>query len=1173
MVTEENLRYLEDVTVTTPPFTITRYPVDTDLYPTTPVGYRPDFVTEVTFHIPESSPTIEFQWYQVGDPDRIKSYGSAVAWQNPFTIYTFIDGPAQYYGIFSYKGYSIRTDVLTVRELTCDHPGVDADNRCSQCRAEVAASVELNGSTGYYLSLSEALALARTDAYCGCTLTILRSSTDPISVNSGSFTLTAAQGVMLGGKVTLAKDAAVTLSGGSYTNSASIFGSNRIEGGTFYGAVALQDGSSVSGGSFLGAVTISDTVTVTGGTFTGDVTITNGGKLVASAGTFGSVNVQSGGGGALTGGHFGEITQIDGSPCAALLAEGYAYSDGGIINGYVPIVGGVDVVPHAQHQYVWLNQKLLCSCGHVADEDADAPVITGITDGETYYGDVTFTVTDAHDFTVTVDGQPATAEGSLYTLPADNVSHEIVAVDVAGNRTTVTGVQLADGTPLAGFTAAEDGTVTLPAATLQALAAGDYTLYVTYAPLGVAYNARYEASEAPAMTSVALSVQRAEGSVAILDDVSRDYNGQPVETPAITSLGTGALTVEYRAQGGEFTTQAPKAVGSYTVRVTAAADDDYASASAQRNFRITAKRVTIDGVTVEPSKTYDGTTDATIVTGGTLSANFDGNDLRIVTGSAAYDGKNVGTGKTVSFSGFSLEGDAAENYTLASQPAGTTADITVRPVTVEDLHIQDKRYDGTDRAEYDGEPTLGNAVSGDHVALVKGTPSFTSIRTAEDIAIRFTEFSLTGADAGNYALTQPTGITASILPYALTGGEYAVNSNDWINHDFVVTAAAGYLLSLTDTADGVWQQTLRATDETAEGRLTFYVKDLATGAISLQVTEQYRIDRTQPTGEIRVDERTAWQSFLSRITFGLFYREEQTVVITSADETSGVAATEYLLSAEDLDIPALEQETFLPYEKALALAPDGEYVVYARITDRAGNVTCLRSDGMVLDATAPAITGAENGGVYCAAVTLTITDAYPVTVTVNGTPVELTEGRLVLRPAEGTQLVTATDPAGNESRLEITVNDGHTWGDWSSNGDDTHTRTCTISGCGASETESCTGGEATCVDRAVCEVCGGAYGGVDAHRHADLRHVEAKAATTEAPGNIEYWYCAACGKYFADAQASRELQQADTVTEKLPATPTGDEAPLTLWVIVLAACAGLALLLLVLRRRNSHRTA
>ena len=85
--------------------------------------------------------------------------------------------------------------------------------------------------------------------------------------------------------------------------------------------------------------------------------------------------------------------------------------------------------------------------------------------------------------------------------------------------------------------------------------------------------------------------------------------------------------------------------------------------------------------------------------------------------------------------------------------------------------------------------------------------------------------------------------------------------------------------------------------------------------------------------------------------------------------------------------------------------------------------------------------------------------------------------------------------------------------------------------------------------------------------------VEERVLRQLSTGNIEYWYCAACGKYFADAQACRELQQADTVTEKLPAAPTGDEAPLTLWVIVLAACAGLALLLLVLRRRNSHRTA
>ena len=111
-----------------------------------------------------------------GRPDRIKSYGSALVWQNPFTIYTFIDGPAQYYGIFSYKGYSVRTDVLTVRGWSVTtRRGCRQSVRPVPCG--VAASVELNGSTGY-LSLSEALALARTDAYRGCTLTVLRS-TDP----------------------------------------------------------------------------------------------------------------------------------------------------------------------------------------------------------------------------------------------------------------------------------------------------------------------------------------------------------------------------------------------------------------------------------------------------------------------------------------------------------------------------------------------------------------------------------------------------------------------------------------------------------------------------------------------------------------------------------------------------------------------------------------------------------------------------------------------------------------------------------------------------------------------------------------------------------------------------------------------------------------------------------
>ena len=118
----------------------------------------------------------------------------------------------------------------------------------------------------------------------------------------------------------------------------------------------------------------------------------------------------------------------------------------------------------------------------------------------------------------------------------------------------------------------------------------------------------------------------------------------------------------------------------------------------------------------------------------------------------------------------------------------------------------------------------------------------------------------------------------------------------------------------------------------------------------------------------------------------------------------------------------------------------------------------------------------------------------------------------------------------------------HTWSAWTSNGDGTHSRRCT---CNAVETVNCSGGMATCKDKAICEICGKSYGSPDLNNHAHLKHIDAKAATVAEEGNIEYWYCGGCGKYFADAAAAREITQADTVTAKLPqpttpptATPT-----------------------------------
>lgn len=128
------------------------------------------------------------------------------------------------------------------------------------------------------------------------------------------------------------------------------------------------------------------------------------------------------------------------------------------------------------------------------------------------------------------------------------------------------------------------------------------------------------------------------------------------------------------------------------------------------------------------------------------------------------------------------------------------------------------------------------------------------------------------------------------------------------------------------------------------------------------------------------------------------------------------------------------------------------------------------------------------------------------------------------------------------ARQKLTVHD-HVWSDYTTDtAAKTHTRSCA---CGVVETEACTITPATCKDGSACAVCGQQYGGPDTGKHADLQHFPAVAATTDAEGNKEYWYCGGCGKYFADAAATREITKADTVTAKLPqpttpptATPT-----------------------------------
>ena len=119
-----------------------------------------------------------------------------------------------------------------------------------------------------------------------------------------------------------------------------------------------------------------------------------------------------------------------------------------------------------------------------------------------------------------------------------------------------------------------------------------------------------------------------------------------------------------------------------------------------------------------------------------------------------------------------------------------------------------------------------------------------------------------------------------------------------------------------------------------------------------------------------------------------------------------------------------------------------------------------------------------------------------------------------------------------------------------------------------------TGGKATCTEKAVCEYCGKAYGKPDLNNHTDLKHFPAKAATKTAEGNIEYWYCGGCDKYYADKDGINEIKKADTVTAKLPSDTksprTGNASDLALWISLLFVSGGVFTALTV-KRKKSYR--
>ena len=383
-------------------------------------------------------------------------------------------------------------------------------------------------------------------------------------------------------------------------------------------------------------------------------------------------------------------------------------------------------------------------------------------------------------------------------------------------------------------------------------------------------------------------------------------------------------------------------------------------------------------------------------------------------------------------------------------------------------------------------------------------------------------------------------------------------------------------------------------------------------AENITITARWK-DTEKPTGEIIIGTNK-WNEFLNELTFGIFFKDTQEVTINAVDN-SGVVFVSYLVTDKELSEAELNSLVFRAYEEPFRIDPNGEYIVYVMLVDENINITYLRSDRITLDNIQPVISGIENGKTYCDAQTVTVDEKYVDTVTVNGTVVTLdADGGFVLPPTNGEQKIVVTDKAGNNAEMTVTVNNGHTFGEWVSDNDGKHTRKCTVDGCDAFETENCSGGNATCTEKAVCDVCGKAYGEFDGtnheggvqewttrtafnheqkwnccgavivaseahewkdgvcrecgyvclHNDADKDHIcdYCKKTISEHVDKDKNHICDYCEKTISahEDAPTEEIKKADTVTAKLPddskSPQTGDNSNLILWIALLIISGG-----------------
>jgi hypothetical protein len=387
---------------------------------------------------------------------------------------------------------------------------------------------------------------------------------------------------------------------------------------------------------------------------------------------------------------------------------------------------------------------------------------------------------------------------------------------------------------------------------------------------------------------------------------------------------------------------APVNPGQYTVKVTLGGQ------TISADFEI--KKMEIDPTVTMDDWTYGqkaNTPSITVKSGESdITASYDASsytctyytdagctDMTTAADGAATNGgvpKNAGT--------YYVKVVVAENGNYAGAEAETS--FTIAPLPAELTWSKtDLIYTGSEQSV---SATVANALEGDSFAIAYEGNTQTEAGDS---------YTATVTDLGNdnYTLTGATGVSRNwSISYLQSSAAAQVSgtkgNNDWYISPVKLVPDSGYQIS-TDKTD--WKDSLGDYTEQGEQSAGYYLKETATGAVTDKKTVTFKIDTGMPSGSIRIGENT-FDSSLKDITYGYWFKDNVSVDITGADSASGIASVEYQAVSAEESYDA--NGTWLPWnaEEKLSLTESGRYVVYARVTDKAGNQTIVNSDGIAV---------------------------------------------------------------------------------------------------------------------------------------------------------------------------------------------------------------------------------